>query len=76
MRFMAIYKTQERNAPPTQQEMAEMGRFTDEQAKVALEIFGCVGRCLEAEDKKMDAVTSLNGSGPAFARTRLATARA
>ena len=40
---------------------------TDEQAKVALEIFSCVGGCLEAEDKVMDAVTSLNGSGPAFA---------
>ena len=40
---------------------------TDAQAKVALEIFGCVGGCLEAEDKTMDAVTSLNGSGPAFA---------
>jgi pyrroline-5-carboxylate reductase len=26
-----------------------------------------VGRCLETEDKLMDAVTSLNGSGPAFA---------
>ena len=32
-----------------------------------MEIFGCVGGCLEAEDKTMDAVTSLNGSGPAFA---------
>jgi len=40
---------------------------TDAQAKVAMDIFGCVGGCLEAEDKTMDAVTSLNGSGPAFA---------
>jgi len=40
---------------------------TDDHAKVAMEIFGCVGGCLEAEDKTMDAVTSLNGSGPAFA---------
>jgi pyrroline-5-carboxylate reductase len=40
---------------------------TDEQADVAKAIFGCVGGCLEAEDKAMDAVTSLNGSGPAFA---------
>jgi pyrroline-5-carboxylate reductase len=39
-------------------------RVTDDQAKVAREIFGCVGSCLEAEDKTMDAVTSLNGSGP------------
>jgi pyrroline-5-carboxylate reductase len=40
---------------------------SDAQANVALEIFRAVGRCLEAEDKLMDAVTSLNGSGPAFA---------
>ncbi|HEX3902205.1 MAG TPA: pyrroline-5-carboxylate reductase [Polyangia bacterium] len=40
---------------------------SDAQAATALEIFRCVGGCLEAEDKVMDAVTSLNGSGPAFA---------
>jgi pyrroline-5-carboxylate reductase len=40
---------------------------SDENAARAIEIFSCVGRCLEAEDKLMDAVTSLNGSGPAFA---------
>ncbi|HVX95118.1 MAG TPA: pyrroline-5-carboxylate reductase [Polyangia bacterium] len=40
---------------------------TDAHAKQALEIFSCVGRCLETDDKLMDAVTSLNGSGPAFA---------
>ena len=40
---------------------------TDAQATMALEIFRCVGGGLEAEDKVMDAVTSLNGSGPAFA---------
>ena len=40
---------------------------SDEQATQALEIFRCVGRCLETDDKLMDAVTSLNGSGPAFA---------
>ncbi len=40
---------------------------TDAQAATVIEIFRCVGDCLEAEDKVMDAVTSLNGSGPAFA---------
>jgi len=40
---------------------------TDAQAQVATEIFRAVGRCIEMEDKLMDAVTSLNGSGPAFA---------
>ena len=47
--------------------IARGAAVSDDQAKVALEIFGCVGGCLEAEDKVMDAVTSLNGSGPAFA---------
>ena len=37
----------------------------------AREIFESVGRCLELEDKHMDAVTSLNGSGPAFAYVML-----
>jgi pyrroline-5-carboxylate reductase len=40
---------------------------TDAQAATVIEIFHCVGGCLEADDKVMDAVTSLNGSGPAFA---------
>ena len=40
---------------------------SDQQAAIASEIFRAVGRCVEAEDKVMDAVTSLNGSGPAFA---------
>jgi pyrroline-5-carboxylate reductase len=40
---------------------------TDEQVAVARTMFEGVGRCLELEEKHMDAVTSLNGSGPAFA---------
>jgi pyrroline-5-carboxylate reductase len=40
---------------------------SDAQAAIATEIFHAVGRCVEAADKVMDAVTSLNGSGPAFA---------
>jgi pyrroline-5-carboxylate reductase len=47
--------------------IARAASVTDEQTEVAKAIFGCVGGCLEAEDKTMDAVTSLNGSGPAFA---------
>lgn len=34
---------------------------------IAREIFEPLGKCIELEDKHMDAVTSLNGSGPAFA---------
>jgi len=40
---------------------------TDAQAAAASAIFRAVGRCIELEDKHMDAVTSLNSSGPAFA---------
>jgi pyrroline-5-carboxylate reductase len=38
---------------------------------IATRIFAAVGRVIELEDKHMDAVTSLNGSGPAFAYVML-----
>lgn len=38
----------------------------DEQLGLARRIFTSVGECTELEPKLMDAVTSLNGSGPAF----------
>jgi pyrroline-5-carboxylate reductase len=38
----------------------------DEQLALARQIFSSVGNCLEVEPKLMDAVTGLNGSGPAF----------
>lgn len=38
----------------------------DEQLATARQIFESVGGCIELEPKLMDAVTSLNGSGPAF----------
>jgi pyrroline-5-carboxylate reductase len=47
--------------------IARGGTVSDAQTAVAKEIFSAVGRCLETDDKLMDAVTSLNGSGPAFA---------
>ena len=44
------------------------GPGVDAQARsYARGIFEAVGRVVELEDKHMDAVTSLNGSGPAFA---------
>lgn len=43
----------------------------DAQVDLAKGIFRAVGRCIELEGKHMDAVTSLNGSGPAFAYVML-----
>lgn len=51
--------------------LARGTRVEDAQLGVAREIFESVGRCIELEDKHMDAVTSLNGSGPAFAYVML-----
>jgi pyrroline-5-carboxylate reductase len=44
---------------------------TVEHVAIARKIFAPLGRVLELEDKHMDAVTSLNGSGPAFAYVML-----
>lgn len=38
----------------------------DRQLDVARQIFNSVGECIDVEPKLMDAVTALNGSGPAF----------
>ena len=43
------------------------GRFvTDEQMAMAQKIFSTVGRTVVVDEKHMDAVTGLSGSGPAF----------
>ncbi len=43
------------------------GRFaTDEQVTIAQRIFATVGRTVLVDEKHMDAVTGLSGSGPAF----------
>lgn len=47
--------------------LSPSGAATAEDRARAAEIFGAVGRCLELEEKHMDAVTGLSGSGPAFA---------
>jgi pyrroline-5-carboxylate reductase len=51
--------------------LASGATVTEAQRAFAREVFESVGRCLELEDKHMDAVTSLNGSGPAFAYVML-----
>ena len=40
---------------------------TDPQIALAMEIFEACGKCVEIDEKNMDVVTALNGSGPAFA---------
>lgn len=40
---------------------------TDDHVQAATAIFRSVGRCLTLEEKHMDTVTGLSGSGPAFA---------
>ena len=43
------------------------GRFaTEEQVALARRMFGTVGRAVVVDEKHMDAVTGLSGSGPAF----------
>ena len=42
------------------------GFVTDEQLALAEQIFGTVGRTVIVDEKHMDAVTGLSGSGPAF----------
>ena len=44
MRFISIYKTVEKNVPPTPEEMARMGAFCEEMAKagVLLATEGCL----------------------------------
>jgi len=42
---------------------------TDADMAVAREIFGSIGRAVEVDEKLMDAVTGLSGSGPAYVFT-------
>jgi hypothetical protein len=44
MRFLSVYKTVERNAPPSQEEMARMGKLIEEGMKAGylLAVEGCM----------------------------------
>ncbi len=46
--------------------LAPGGNATEEDVNLALEVFSSVGRAIIVEEKMMDAITGLSGSGPAY----------
>jgi hypothetical protein len=54
MKFLSIYKTVERNTPPTQEEMAAMGRLIEEGMKAGwlLATEGCMPSALGARVRR------------------------
>ena len=56
MRFLSIYKTVERNSPPTPEEMAMMGRLIEESMKAGwlLGTEGCLPSKLGARVRRSD----------------------
>src|SRR5215813_11751212 len=54
MRFLSIYKTVERNSPPTQEEMAAMGKLVEEGMKAGwlLSTEGCLPTSLGARVRR------------------------
>lgn len=54
MKFLSIYKTAERNTPPTQQEMAAMGKLVEEGFKAGwlLATEGCLPSALGARVRR------------------------
>jgi len=49
--------------------IARGSRTTSEDVDLATRIFGAIGAVVEVEEKQIDAVTALSGSGPAFVYT-------
>ena len=56
MRFLSIYKSVERNAPPSQEEMAEMGKLVEEGMKAGwlLATEGCLPSTLGARVRRTE----------------------
>jgi hypothetical protein len=65
MRFLSIYKTVERNIPPSQEEMAEMGKLIQEgmQAGWLIATEGCLPSALGARVRKADGKVTVS-DGP------------
>ena len=51
--------------------IARGSRTTTEDVDLATKIFGAIGVVVEVEEKQIDAVTALSGSGPAFVYTMI-----
>ena len=65
MRFLSIYKTVERNTPPSQEEMARMGKLIEEGMKTGwlLATEGCLPSALGARVRRADGKTTVT-DGP------------
>ena len=65
MRFLSIYKAVERNTPPTQEEMAAMGKLIEEGMKGGwlLSTEGCLPSALGTRVRRADGKTSVT-DGP------------
>src|ERR1700746_966886 len=70
MRFLSIYKTVERNSPPTQEEMATMGKLVEDGFKAGwlLATEGCLPTKLGARVRRSNSTLTVT-DGP-FAETR------
>jgi hypothetical protein len=70
MRFLSIYKTRERSAPPSQEEIAHMGKLVEEGMKAGwlLATEGCLPTALGARVRRAEGkITVVDGP---FAETR------
>ena len=70
MRFLSIYKTIERNTPPTQEEMASMGKLIEEGMRSGwlLSTEGCLPTSFGARVRRQEGKLSVT-DGP-FAETK------
>jgi len=70
MKFLSVYKTVERNAPPTQEEMDKMGKLIEEGMKAGwlLAVEGCMPSAKGARVRKSNGKTTVT-DGP-FVETK------
>ena len=70
MKFLSVYKTVERNAPPTQEEMDKMGKLIEEGMKAGwlLAVEGCMPSATGARVRKSNGKTTVT-DGP-FVETK------